>query len=331
MATIQDVAKHAKVGAATVSRVLNGSGYVKDATREKVMKAIRDLDYIPNEVARNLYHRKTNIVAIIVPEVAHPFFAEFLNSCEIALCEQGYECMICNTSTEHNSESHYLEILKQQRVDGIITGVHSLEISQYQETDRPIVALDRNLDNKIPCVAVNHEKGGRMAAMELIAAGCKNVLQCTGSTGIDKVTTPSNIRHEVFARTMEENGILCHNYISQWNRFSPSYYHFAAEDIIKKYPEVDGFFATDMMAIALIKAAQRHGKNYPKDFKVVAYDGTYLSDMIYPSITTIVQPIKELAQTCVHLLVELIQGRELKERSIQLDVELRKGDSTKIT
>lgn len=325
MITIKDVAKHAQVGAATVSRVLNGSGYVKEETRKKVLDAIAELNYTPNEVARNLYHRKTGIVAILVPEVSHPYFAEFVNAAEIALYERGYQCMICNTWREKNAEAYYLDILKQQRVDGIISGVHSLDIKRYDETDRPIVALDRRLGERIPCVAVNHEKGGRMAAEELIGAGCKNVLQCVG---VRKVSSPSNMRHVIFEQVMKENGISCTNYASKWNTFDAEYYLQAADEITDKYPDVDGFFATDIMAASLVKTAVMKGRRFPEDFKVVSYDGTYLSRMSYPRLTTIIQPINELAVTCVRLLVELIEGRTPEEKNIQLDVELRRGEST---
>lgn len=325
MVTIQDVARHAKVGAATVSRVLNESGYVKEETREKVLRAIDELNYTPNEVARNLYHRKTGIVAILVPEVSHPYFAEFINAAEIALLNQGLQCMICNTWREKNAEAYYIDILKQQRVDGIITGVHSLDVKQYQGIDRPIVALDRILGERIPCVAVDHEKGGRVAAEELIAAGCKSVLQCTG---VSKVSSPSNTRHGVFRKTMEEHGITCYDHVSKWNGFNREDYFQAADEITDKYPDVDGFFATDIMAMALIKYAVMKGRRYPEDFKVVAYDGTYLSEMIYPRLTTIVQPINQLAATCVDLLVDLINGKVPEQKNIRLDIELRRGEST---
>lgn len=325
MTTIQDVARHAHVGAATVSRVLNGSGYVKDATREKVLKAIKELNYTPNEMARNLYHRKSGIVAIIVPEISHPFFAEFINAAEIALCNHGYQSMICNTWKDQNYEARYLEILKQQRVDGIITGSHTLDIKHYQSTDRPIIALDRDLGPGIPCVAVDHVEGGRMAAEELIRAGCKNVLQCTGT---DTISTPSNARHETFDRVMKEHGITCHNYVQKQNMFDYSYYDRISDEITDKYPDVDGFFATDGLALSLIRASMKKGRCYPKDFKVVAYDGTYISRLIYPSVTTIVQPINELAVQCVQLMMELIQERVPEEKNRKLKVTLRRGEST---
>ena len=326
MTTIQDVARHAHVGAATVSRVLNGSGYVKEETRDKILRAIKELNYTPNEMARNLYHRKSGIVAIIVPEVSHPYFAEFINAADIALFRHGYQSMICNTWREQNYEAHYLDLLRQQRVDGIITGVHTLDIAQYSSLDRPIVALDRTLGEHIPCVAVNHEKGGRLAAEALIQAGCRSVLQCTG---VRRVSTPSNARHEVFEKIMAKNGIPCYNYLSKWNGFEYADYDQAAREIAENYPDVDGYFATDIMAVTLIRALQAKGRRYPVDFKVVGYDGTFVSKLPYPSLSTIVQPIEELASTCVDVLIERINGKTPELKNIELDVTFRQGESTK--
>ena len=120
MTTIQDVAKHAGVGAATVSRVLSGNGYVKQTTRERVLRSIEELNYTPNEMARNLFHGKSGIVAVIIPELAHPFFSEMVSAIEVELCNLGYQTMVCNTFYEKNYELRYLEMLKRQRVDGII-------------------------------------------------------------------------------------------------------------------------------------------------------------------------------------------------------------------
>ena len=326
MTTIQDVAKHAKVGAATVSRVLNESGYVKEETKQKVLQAIKELDYTPNETARNLYHRRTGIVAILVPDVSHPYFSSFTNIVEMALAEGGYQAMLCNTRREQNNETQFLELLKQQRVDGVITGVHTLDIHHYQNLGRPIVALDRQLGDQIPCVAVNHEEGGRLAAEVLIKAGCKKILQVTG---VSHVSTPSNIRHQVFRQVIKSHGIECLDFISKWNTFEFGYYEQAAQEILEKCDDFDGFFATDMMAVTMIHALQARGWRYPEDVKVVSYDGTYISHLPYPSMTCVVQPIEDLARTCVDVLLNLIDGKKPESMNIRLDVSLREGDSTK--
>lgn len=326
MATIQDVARNAKVGASTVSRVLSGKGYVKAETKERVLKSIRELNYTPNEMARNLFYRKSGVVAIIVPEISHPFFAEFVNAAEIALYEQGYQALICNTWCEETYELNYLEMLKSQSVDGIIFGAHSLDAQMYQEANRPIVALDRDLGAEISCVAVDHRIGGRMAAEELIEAGCKHVLQFTG---VDQVSTPSNQRHAIFAEVMKEHGVTCDSYVMRWNSFDYNYYSSITQHIFEDYPGIDGVFATDCIVMSVLRVALERGLRVPEELKAVAYDGTGVISLAYPSVTTIVQPIARLAQESVRLMIDLIQGKQTEKANIVLPVTLRRGETTR--
>ena len=121
MAGIKDVAKKAGVGVGTVSRMLNDSGYVADDTRKKIEIAMRELNYTPNELARNLYHKRTGIIAVLVPNVSHPFFSEFVNYAEAELYKIGYKMMLCNTKKADNAELEYLDMLNRHIVDGVIT------------------------------------------------------------------------------------------------------------------------------------------------------------------------------------------------------------------
>ncbi len=329
MATIQDVAKHAQVGVGTVSRVLSGKGYVKEETRQRVQASIETLNYTPNEMARNLFFRKSGIVAVIVPDVAHPFFAQFVNAAEMVLCEQGYQTMICNTYYEQNYEQRYLEMLKQRRMDGIIFGAHTvLDISQYENIHLPIVALDRDLGENIPCVSVNHKTGGKMAAEELIRSGCRNVVQFVGIKEEKEVSTPSNVRHDVFEETMKQQGIRCQSLHVKWPTPDTSYYRKVSAKLLEDYPDVDGVFATDLMAMAVLQAAQLHRKRVPEDLKLITYDGTYLIELAYPRITAIIQPIDRLAKEAVHLVVDLIHGKSIQNKKIELQTVLRPGDTT---
>ena len=159
MAGIKDVAKRARVGVGTVSRMINNSGYVADETREKIEIAMKELNYTPNELARNLYHKRSGIIAVVVPSITSPFFSEFLNSVEAELYEAGYKMMVCNTVKAKNAEMEYLDMLNRHIVDGIITGVHTLDVEEYLKIHKTIVALDRYLGDHIPVVAVNHKAG----------------------------------------------------------------------------------------------------------------------------------------------------------------------------
>lgn len=329
MATIQDVAKHAHVGVGTVSRVLSGNGYVKQETRDRIERSIAELDYTPNQMARNLFFNRSQIVAVIVPEVAHPFFAQFVSAVEAALCDKGYQTMICNTYYEKNYELRYLDLLKQKRVDGIIFGAHTTQdISRYKGIQRPIVALDRDLGEDIPCVMADHETGGRMAAEEMIRSGCKNVLQIGSVECMDKVITPSQVRHSVFAKILEEHKIKCHTVDGRWSSADTAARQKEAEGLFQAYPDIDGFFSTDVMAVAMLRVALARGKHVPEELKVVAYDGTFYLGAAYPQITAVVQPIAQLAEKAVQLVVGQIEGKPTREKSVRLPVTLCLGDTT---
>lgn len=329
MVTIQDVAKHAQVGVGTVSRVLSGKGYVKEETRQKVQASIEELDYTPNEMARNLFFRKSGIVAVIVPELGHPFFSQFVNEVEKHLCEKGYQTMICNTHYTKNYEQRYLNMLKQQRVDGIIFGSHTvLETSQIESIRRPMVALDRNLGNSIPSVSVDHRVGGRMAAEELIRSGCKKVYQFCGVDSEEVEFMPFNIRHKVFEEMMKAHGIACFSHKIEWHFSDIGYYQEAAERLLDDHPDVDGVFATDIIIMAVLQSAMLRGKRVPEELKLVGYDGTYESELTFPRITTIAQPIDKLAQEAVNLIVDLIDGKTITSQKVELEVTLRPGDTT---
>lgn len=328
MATIQDVAKHAQVGVGTVSRVLSGKGYVKEETRRKIEASIEALNYTPNAMARNLFFRRSGIVAVIVPEVGHPFFAELVNAVEKALCEQGCQTMICNTFYKKNYEQQYLDMLKQQRVDGIIFGAHTvLDISLYENIDRPIVAIDRTLGERIPCVSVDHAVGGRMAAEEMVACGCKNVVQFRGAQK-GEVTTPSDVRHDVFEEIMLEHGIACRSFYSRWHSIDLDYYEKLAADLLETHPDIDGVFATDLAAMAVLQSALAHKIRVPEDLKLVAYDGTVGAGLAFPRITTVVQPIEQLARESVRLITDLINEKPLVNHKVTLQAVLRHGDTT---
>ena len=142
MASIKDVAQKAGVGVGTVSRVLNNSGYVSDETREKIEEAMKNLQYTPNELARNLYRKKSGIIAVLVPTVEIPFFAELVHNIEAELYNEGFKIMLGNTDKAHNAELEYLDMLNRHIVDGVITGVHSLDVEEYKKIKKPIVAFE---------------------------------------------------------------------------------------------------------------------------------------------------------------------------------------------
>ena len=325
MATIQDVAKKAGVGVATVSRVLSGKGYVKEETKEKIMEAISDLNYTPNEIARNLYYKRTGIVAVIIPQISNPFFAEFVDKVVVELISHNYKAMICNTWSEGSYELQYFDMLKRNMVDGIICGTHSITNEEYLNIDRPIVALDHTFGKNIPCVSVDHEEGGKLAAMELIQAGCKNVLQFRGSSDAH---SPSLSRHSVFEEIIRQNKIGYNEIVTDMHDLSQDTALRATKLFFEKYPDVDGVFGTDVSVMHVMKMAQELGIEIPKQLKVVGYDGIQVSKLATPGLTTVCQPIEELAKESVRIMMDLIAGKKSDIKDVHLSVTLHKDRST---
>ncbi len=325
MASIRDVAKEAGVGVGTVSRFLNDSGYVSEDTSVKIEEAMKKLDYTPNELARNLYHKKSGIIAVLVPNVSNPFFAEFVDYVEQGLYDAGFKMMLCNTEKESNAELEYLDMLNRHIVDGIITGVHSLDVEEYRKIHKPIVALDRYLGEDIPVVAVDHKEGGRLAAETLIANGCKKVLHFTGDT---KVESPYHERHYEFERIMRNHRIETIRYELKWNRMDAGYYKEAVKEVLSKTTDFDGVFGVDRIAIECMNEVIRRHKKVPRDIKFVAYDGTYITEMVEPEMTAIVQPIEGLARESARLVCKLVNGKVYKDKNVILKVKLQKRKTT---
>ena len=231
MAGIRDVARLAHVSTSTVSLVLNNNGHVSDKTRKKVETAMQELNYIPNELARNLYHSKTNIVGLILPDIAHPFFGLFAKYVEIELHKEGYKTMLCSTVHEENGEKEYIDMLNRQMMDGIIMGSHSLDIS-----------LDRYINETIPIVMSDHEKGGTLAAEELLRCGCRKVLQIMGNRNVN---TPAHLHHYAFEKKLLEAGVSVCTEEMPWNRWSFEEFYAFVKKIYTAYPDIDAVYGAE--------------------------------------------------------------------------------------
>lgn len=203
MAGIREVARLAQVAPSTVSRALNGSGYVAEETKEKIRQAVAELDYVPNQWIRNLYRKKTGIIGVLAPELLHPYFSVLWSYLEEELHRHGYNMMICNTRGNPLIEREYLDTLERNLFDGMIIGAAFLPDENYTEMDKPILSLDRIIPG-IPLVSSDHEQGGRIAAEKMRECGCRKVLQLSDLSAKKISSARSGV---VFTRLMQEYGI----------------------------------------------------------------------------------------------------------------------------
>lgn len=308
MATIKDVAREAGLTVTTVSRVLNNRGYISAATREKVYRVMAELDYQPNEIARSLYRRRSMMIGLIVPTVSHPFFGELSTSIEQHAYAAGYKIVLCNSHLDQEKERDYVDMLKRHKVDGIIMGSHTLGVDEYENLHMPIVTVDRQISPTIPSLSSDNYEGGRMAARLLVAKGCKKIAYVCGSL---KLELFANRRHDAFVEEMTKAGVPYVVMQTDIDAFDTAKYSALINELFTTHPETDGVFASDLKAARVVQTCIRLGKRVPEDVRVVGYDDVKLASLLVPPLTTIHQPVDEMAKKAVELIIRQVEGESV--------------------
>lgn len=323
MANIKDVARLAGASTSTVSLVLNGKGYVSQPMREKIEAAVKELHYVPSEVARNLSLNRTNLIGVIIPDVAHPFFAALLHEIEIALYQHGYKTMICSTCEKENAELAFLDMLRRHTMDGIIVGAHALHLESYQSIHLPILAFDRFLTESIPIVRADHIEGGRMAASALLRRNPRHVVQITGDPSVH---TTAHAHEDSFSACIRAAGVPIDSIIMPANAFRPEDFKSAAHEVFERYPDADAISSTDLGAVYAYREAIRRGRRIPEDISIVAYDGTFLTRMCPQTLTAVIQPLDQLGKKAAEAMLCLIRHQELPSLS-PLPMRFQEGET----
>ncbi|MBN2910585.1 LacI family DNA-binding transcriptional regulator [Polycladomyces sp. WAk] len=323
MATIRDVAKRAGVSVATVSRVLNETGYVHADTKAAVKKAIEELNYKPNYVARSLYQKSSRLIGLILPDITNPFFPELARAVEDVAHQYGYTVVLCNSDGDLEKEKHYLDVLTQNHADGLIVTTNRQNNLNYINLNIPVVALDRPLHESIPEVCADHYGGGKMATEYLIRRGCNFIAHVRGPGQL----SPADERCRGFVNAAEKAGVPFYIVESQ---FDITISEQKVSELLDTYPRIDGIFAgNDLIAVAAVKVALKRGISIPEELQVIGFDGIPLSACFYPSITTIVQPIYEMGQCATKLLIQLITNQGVTAKKHCLPVKLVERETTK--
>ncbi|AZB41832.1 LacI family transcriptional regulator [Bacillus sp. FJAT-42376] len=321
--SIHDVAKAAGVSPTTVSRVLNNRGYISDKTKEKVFQAMKELHYFPNDLARSLYHKRTYVIGLIVPNTSNPFFGELAFHIENISGSLGYKLLLCNSLGRMDKEEKYMEMLIRNQVDGVIAVTYNRGVLNSGKKDLPIVAIDHYLSETIPVVGSDNYAGGKAAAELLIRKGCKTILHVNGPKELD---TPANLRRKAYEDVMEaySRNPVTYELPLDGDRIS------LVKRILDEYPGADGLFASDdLIAAAFINEAKKRGKHIPGDIKVIGYDGTETTRALLPELSTIRQPIYDIAKTAIERLSQRISGEtDSLPFETQLPVELLENGTT---
>ncbi|MCX8736370.1 MAG: LacI family DNA-binding transcriptional regulator [Lactobacillus panisapium] len=318
---IREVAQEANVSTATVSRVLNNRGYISQETRDKVQAAMKKLEYYPNDLARALYKKRTYTVGLIFPSNVHPFQAELIQDIEYLLSNQGYKVLLCNSLNNPEKEIAYLTMLKKNQVDGIIVGTHNKHIDGYKNTKLPVIAIDRDLGKNTATVSCDNYAGGQMAVQLLIDRGCKQILDIRGDSSIK---LPANERTVAYRDLMKKYGLESH-VLEVPFVLAADQKRQIIEDYLGSHPQIDGIFAgDDLLASLAIFYLETHHKKVPDDVKVIGFDGAKETLLYNPRLTTIRQPIEQIARTATEKLINEINGQKETDQ-LKLPVTLFTG------
>ena len=328
--SVKDIAELAGTSVATVSRVLNQNGRFSRETEERVMKIVEAYGYQPNQLARGLRAKYTHIVGVLVPNLCQDFYASITMAVQRNLLEKGYMAVIGSSDENAENTKKFIGFLKSRKVDGLIyIGNSDLE----GITDMPTVYIDRDprdtmpdIKDKYAMIECDNIQGGYLAGKELAEKGCKNI--CLVSYPF-KISTHRK-RLEGFKKAMEEYQIsfddshIFEIFDNEWDAGSK-----AMQKVLDTHPETDGiFFISDYLALSGLKYLNDHRIPVPAKMKIVGFDDIQSCLYTTPEMTTIRQPVDDMARISVEHLIAIILDEDVEQKRLRLPVALVQRSTT---
>ena len=305
MATMKEVAERAGVSISTVSRAISKKIPVDEKTADRVWKAIRDLNYMPNLLASGLRTKSGKFIGLLVPVIRDPFFSALIDCVDRSVLNSGFNLLLFNTHFDPKFEEQIVDNLLLRHVDGIIVSLVADEIWSTDTLRRinvPVVMMDRvrETDNFLSVTVDNHE-AGKMAATHLCDLGHRDVACVCGPKSIPLAIERLN----GFVDGLHNYGIsIRQNRILSGDFTFESGYE-AATKIVSDMPSVTAVWAqNDLMACGIIQGLKDSGIDVPVDISVMGMDDLENSVWISPSLTTISQPIQAMAEKAVELILQ---------------------------
>ncbi|NLT14544.1 MAG: LacI family transcriptional regulator [Clostridiales bacterium] len=302
MATLKEVADRAGVTITTVSRMLNKPEKVSKKTSDRIRRAMKELNYKPNEIAQSLSKRTSNMIGLIVPSARNYFFCKIIDSIEHYTAINGYKLLLCASNHEREKEIEYFSMLKANKVAGVIIASRTQDIGESVQMDAPIISIDRMISPVIPSVCSDNFTGGCLAARHLIDKGCKKPAYFSGSPTL--VGMDANKRLQGFESVLREHSM--HPVVLELSedRFVSMKYEDVIAAFFEEHGDVDGVFTSnDIIAAEIIRYCGQKGIEIPGKLKVVGYDDIDLAGLFMPSITTIRQPIDDMCRYAVESII----------------------------
>jgi DNA-binding LacI/PurR family transcriptional regulator len=323
MATIRDVAKQAGVGLGTVSRVLNDSPLVSDATRQRVVDVIAELNYSPSLLARRLSLGKTLTIATVLPFLTRPSCVERLRGIESMLAKSEYDLIVFNVETTGRRDACFRDVPRRERVDGVL--IISLtprddDVAWFNSSGVPVVLVDAK-HPALSCAMTDDVRGGRLATRHLIDLGHRRIGYVS-----DPLESPFNFTSSLdrfwgYRAALDAAGIVFRpEYHQQGKHGRYEARRLTTELLTLPQPPTAIFAASDTQAMGVLEAAQDVGLRVPQDLSVVGYDDVEVAE--YLGLTTIRQQLFESGVRGVELLLQALDALPASPVCDVLPVEL---------
>ncbi|MCR8643092.1 LacI family transcriptional regulator [Paenibacillus sp. N1-5-1-14] len=329
--SIYDVASKCGLSVVTVSRVINNASSVREGNRQKVLQAMKELNYIPNSAARSLARGKTGVVGLVLTTLQDSIFDGVVKEANVQLEAHGYFLALSiddvNKQRESGSEDPANFLFQEDRVDGVILlspRHEELYAEALSSKGIPYVLVDNDLSHiEAPMVRVDNYTGGYMAAKHLIELGHSRIGHLYGPD----MYLSARERRRGFMKAMEEANLK--PVIETQGDFNIRDGFHIVNEWMSQGVEITAMAAADdFLALSAIQALQKHGRRVPEDISVIGYDDQEFASQIYPALTTIKQPADQMGREAVNRLLARINGREIKDSFIELKPQLVVREST---
>ena len=308
MAVMKDVAARAHVSVTTVSHVLNKTRVVAPAISERVLAAAHALNYVPDPIARGLRTRRTSLIALVIPDISNPYFPEVARGAQDVADQHGYLAIVCNTDWQGTRERRFLDIMRRQRVEGVILNpaeVTAEELQLFHRGGIPIVLVGEQItDPAFDQVAYDNMQATRDLLEYLYTRGHRRIAHLGGL----RTTASGRLRHAAYCAWLEEKGLpACPEYVSE-GPFTQEEGRQSMCRMLRTNPRPTAIFAAnDLMAIGAITALRSSGVAVPRDIAVVGFDNIDQAAYVLPPLTTVSYPKYDMGKTAAEILLQRVR------------------------
>lgn len=329
--SIKDVAREAGVSIATVSRVLNDIDVVNEETKKKVLDAIKDLGYRPNIVARSLKTQRTKTIGILVPDISSQVYPEIVRGAEDVANIYDYNIILCNSDYDMDKEKEYLRVLKEKMVDGLLYMSVSLEektIDLVNDLDLKTVLVETSDEKGIfPSVTIDNIQALYDSTKYLIDKGAKKIAFIgTKQEEVNAVTK----RYKGYEKAIVENGLELDEDLKYFDGFKVKTGYRGIEKFLETGKDFDAVVcSSDEIAMGAINALRDHGKRVPEDVSVIGFSNISMSEIFYPKITTVAEPMYDMGSIAMRMLIKLVNKKEVEQQHYVLDHSIVERNSCK--